>query len=70
MDPTVFEVIERLSEFLAVQVNSSSALVEGMGKAAAAIDRERAKKGPRRTPTAPASRTSIKFPFPSGFRCR
>ncbi|WP_329565533.1 hypothetical protein [Kitasatospora sp. NBC_01266] len=45
MDSTAFEVIERLSEPLAVQVNSSSALVEGMGKAAAAIDRERAKKG-------------------------
>lgn len=45
MDSTAFEVIERLSEPLAVQVNSSTALVEGMGKAAAAIDRERAKKG-------------------------
>jgi hypothetical protein len=44
MDSTAFEVVERLSEPLTVQVNSSPALIEGMGKAAAAIDRERAKK--------------------------
>jgi len=54
MDSTAFEVIERLSEPLTVQVNSSSALVEGMSKAASAIDRERAKRikkddqGPRK----------------------
>ncbi|MFC1443061.1 hypothetical protein ABUW04_32945 [Streptacidiphilus sp. N1-10] len=44
MDSTAAAVIKRLNEPLAVQVNSSAVLIEGMGKAAAAIDRERAKK--------------------------
>jgi hypothetical protein len=32
MDSTAFEVVERLSEPLTVEVNSSAGLVEGMGK--------------------------------------
>ncbi len=44
MDSTAFDVIRRLGGLLNVQVNSSPELIAGVGKAAAAVDRERAKK--------------------------
>ncbi|MER7842700.1 hypothetical protein ABTZ03_01960 [Kitasatospora sp. NPDC096077] len=66
MDSTAFEVIERLNESLAVQVNSSSALVEGMGKAAAAIDRERAKKGIKKDIHGPRKPNLDQVRFPEG----
>ncbi|MFJ3696554.1 hypothetical protein ACIPW9_20815 [Streptomyces sp. NPDC090052] len=44
MDSTAFDVIKRLDDLLTVQVNSSPELFAGVGKAAAAVDRERAKK--------------------------
>ncbi|MDQ8707116.1 hypothetical protein RCO28_32275 [Streptomyces sp. LHD-70] len=54
MDSTASDVVRRLGDLLAVQVNSSPELFAGMEKAAAAVDRERAKKttneghGPRK----------------------
>ncbi|MER5747064.1 hypothetical protein ABT097_27815 [Streptomyces sp. NPDC002225] len=44
MDSTAFNVIKRLGGPLNVQVHSSPELIAGVGKAAAAVDRERAKK--------------------------
>ncbi|MFF3174345.1 hypothetical protein ACFVQ0_17145 [Streptomyces sp. NPDC057900] len=44
MDSTAFRVIKRLDDPLTVQVRSSPELVVGVGKAAAAVDRERAKR--------------------------
>lgn len=44
MDSTAFDVIRRLGDLLTVQVNSSPELFAGVEKAAAAVDRERAKK--------------------------
>lgn len=44
MDSTAFDVIRRLGDLLTVQVNSSPELIAGVGKAGAAVDRERAKK--------------------------
>ncbi|MFE7676694.1 hypothetical protein ACFU5N_31350 [Streptomyces albidoflavus] len=44
MDSTASDVIRRLGAPLAVQVNSSPELVAGVGKAAVAVDRERARK--------------------------
>ncbi|MEU9338729.1 hypothetical protein AB0D49_37210 [Streptomyces sp. NPDC048290] len=54
MNPTAFDVIRRLGDLLNVQVNSSPELIAGVGRAAAAVDRERAKRitteghGPRK----------------------
>lgn len=47
MDSTAFDVIRRLGDLLTVQVNSSPELFAGVGKAAVAVDRERAKKKTR-----------------------
>ncbi|WP_130800127.1 hypothetical protein [Streptomyces otsuchiensis] len=63
MDSTAFDVIRRLGDLLTVQVNSSPELITGVGKAAGAVDRERAKKktpaeghGPRKLGLLPLPR--------------
>ena len=56
MDSTAFDVIRRLGDLMTVQVNSSPELIAGVGKAAAAVDRERAKAKRKTTNERPGLR--------------
>ncbi|MEU6442481.1 hypothetical protein [Streptomyces sp. NPDC047046] len=67
MDSMAFDVIKRLDDFLTVQVHSSPELIVGVGKAAAAIDRRRAKakakkedSGPRKPHVRHVPRTELR----------